>query len=93
MPEPTRNSEFFDTLGRVLLWCWVIGFALLYVSLGVILLAGDLAYRMQAEMFDLSKHELNLVLYSSIVAIKLLVLVLFFIPWLAIRLALKGRKA
>ena len=92
MPEPTRTDEFFDTLAKVLLWCWICGFVLLYVSLGAVLLAGDMAYRLQVEWFGLSKHELELILYGSIVAIKLLVLVLFFVPWLAIRRVLRGRK-
>jgi hypothetical protein len=92
MPEPTRINEFFGTLAKVLLRCWVLGFVLLFISVGVVLLAGDSVHRLHGEMFGLSKHELELVLYCGIAILKLLILVFFFIPWLAIRLVLRSGK-
>ena len=92
MSDSKETAEFFDMLAGVLLRCWICGFVLLYISIGVILLAGNFAYRLPGELFGLSKHDLDLILYCSIVVIKLLVLVLFFIPWLAVRLVLRGRK-
>jgi hypothetical protein len=93
MSDSKETNEFFDTLAKVLLRCWVLGFVLLFISVGVVLLAGDSVHRLHADMFGLSKHELELVLYCVIALLKLLVLVFFFIPWLAIRLVLRGRKA
>lgn len=93
MSVSKETNEFFDTLARVLLRCWIIGFVLLLISVGVILLAGDSVHRLHGDMFGLSKHEVELVFYCAIVVIKLLVLIFFFVPWLAIRLLLKARKA
>jgi uncharacterized protein DUF6868 len=91
MPEPTRTTEFFDTLAKVLLRCWIFGFALLLLWLGVIVLAGDFLHRLHGNLFGLSKHELDVIFYGALALLKVLVLVLFFFPWLAIRLVLRGR--
>lgn len=86
------NQDFFDTIAKVLLRCWVFGFVLLLIWLGVLLLAGDRVYRLHGDQFGLSKHEFELIFYCAIALLKLLVLVFFFIPWVAIRLVLRGRK-
>lgn len=92
MSESKQSTEFFAMLARVLLRCWVFGFVLLLIWLGVILLAGDFIHRLHGSMFGLSKHELDLIFYCGMGLLKLLVLVFFFIPWLAIRLMLRGEK-
>lgn len=92
MADP-RTTDFFDTLARVLLRCGVFSYLLLLLSVGVILFAGDPIYRLNGSLFGLSKHELELIIYECIVLMKVIVLLFFLIPWLAIRLVLRKAKA
>jgi hypothetical protein len=89
MLNPTSNWEFFDILSKVLIRCWLFGFALLLVWAGVVLLGRDLVYPLNSDLFGLAEHELDLISYSGIVFTKVIVLVFFFIPWAAIRLVLR----
>jgi hypothetical protein len=92
MSDP-RITDFFDTLAKVLLRCGVFGYLLLLLSAGVILIAGDPIYRLNSSLFGLSKHELELIIYECIVLMKVIVLLFFLIPWLAIRMVLRKAKA
>jgi hypothetical protein len=92
MSDP-KTTDTFDTLAKVLLRCAVFGYLLLLLTVSVSIFAGDTIYRLNASMFDLSKHEFDLIIYGCIVLIKLIVLLFFFIPWLAIRLVLRKLKA
>jgi hypothetical protein len=42
-------------------------------------------------MFELMKHELGVIFYCGIALTKILVLIFFFIPWVALRLAMQVR--
>jgi len=87
MLDSTR--DFFETLAKVLLRCWIFGFALLLFAFVAILLAGGIIDDIHGRMFGLSPHEVDLIFYCWLGALKLLVLVLFFMPWLAIRWVLR----
>lgn len=93
MADYKESTEFFNTLAKVLLRCWLFGFVTLFIWLGVILLADDFIHRLHGDMFGLSKHELDLIFYCGMGLLKLFVLVFFFFPWLAIRLVLRGEKS
>jgi hypothetical protein len=88
MSDP-KTIELFDTLAKVLLRCGIFGYLLLLLGAGVILIAGDSIYRINGNLFGLSKHELELIIYECIVLMKVIVLMFFLIPWLAIRLVLR----
>ena len=91
MSETTR--EFFDTLAKVLLRCWIIGFALGLFSFVVFMLTGEIIDEIHGRMFGLSPHELDLIIYCGMGLLKLCLLVFFLIPWLAIKLVLRKEKA
>jgi hypothetical protein len=90
MTNPTANRDFFDSASKVLLRCWLFGFALLLVWSGVILIGRDFVYGLHGDMFGLTEHELALIFYCGIVFTKVVVLLFFFFPWAAIRLVLRG---
>ena len=92
MSDPRQTPDFFDTLGGVLLRCWIGGFVLLFVWLGATLFASGPIHRLHGELFGISSHELDVIFYCGIGFLKLLVLVFFFIPWLAIKLVQRGGK-
>jgi hypothetical protein len=89
MTNSTSNREFFDTLAKVLLRCWLFGFALLLLWAGVCVFGRGFLYDLNGRIFGLSEHELDLISYSGIVFTKVIVLVFGFIPWAAIRLVLR----
>ena len=69
------------------------GFHRLFLWLGAITLAGDLVLGVHGDMFGLTRPQLNLIHYCGMGLTKLIVGLLFFIPWVSIRLVLKKRKA
>ena len=83
--------DFFDTLDKILLRCWIFGFALLLFAFVVILAAGGVIDDIHGRLFGLSPHELDLIFYNWLGALKLLVLVLFLMPWVAIKLVLRKK--
>ncbi len=88
MTDSTR--EFFATLARILLRCWIFGFVLLFVWLAA-LLSGTI-HKLHGPLMGLSNDELDVIHYCGIAFLKLLVLVFFFIPWLSITLVLRRAK-
>ena len=85
LPKPSSSIRW----PRCCCACWVFGFVLVTVWFGVYMLAGDFIYRFHGGMFDLSKHELDVIFYCGIGLAKLCVWVFFLIPWAAIRLVLR----
>ncbi|NLS97618.1 MAG: hypothetical protein GXX96_36220 [Planctomycetaceae bacterium] len=86
------THDFFDALARILLRCWIFGFLLLLVWFGIYMLASDVAHVRHGRMFGLSQHELSVIHYCGMAFAKLVVILFFFFPWLAIRLVLKKAK-
>jgi hypothetical protein len=86
------THDFFDTLAQILLRCWIFGFVLLLLWFGMYMLAGDVIYRLHGPMFGLSKHDLDVIHYCGMAFVKLIVILFFFFPWLAIRLVLRKAK-
>jgi len=92
MSDPARTTEFFDTLAKVLLRSWALGYLLLLLWFGLQTYA-DGFVRWQSDFFHLSKHELDLIFYCGIGLMKLVLLVFFLLPWVAIRLVLRARQS
>ena len=90
MTDSTR--EFFDTLGKVLLRCWLFGFLFLLFWFGFYMLAGEFVHQLHGNMFGLSEHEMDVIFYCGMGLFKLCVIVFFFFPWLAIWLVLRKAK-
>ena len=85
----TQTNEWFDVVAKILLRCWVYGFVLLFVWFGLFMFAPNVIYGLHGSMFDLSPHELNIIHYSGMAFVKLVVICFFFFPWVAIRLVLR----
>ena len=87
MTESTR--DFFDTLAKVLLRCWIICIALGLFSFVVFMLTGEIIDDIHGKMFGVSPHELDLIIYCGLGLLKLFSQVFFLIPWVAIKLVLR----
>ena len=85
-------ATWLDAIARVLLRCFVLGYVLLLIWVGVYLLAGDLLYRVNGSLFGVTKHEMDLMHFYGIVFVKCCVLLFFLFPYVAIRLVLRKLK-
>jgi hypothetical protein len=93
MSNSTNVNDLLDAVSKILLRCWLLGFLLLLFWLGAVTLAGDLVYGVHGDMFNLTRPQLNVIHYCGMGLLKLCVGLFFFIPWVAIRMVLKKRKA
>ena len=77
-------------ISKFLLWCLLLGFALLLLWFLLFLLGGDFAYGIHGDMFDLTKHEFDVMNYHGMALLKMTIFVFFLIPWIATRIVLRG---
>ena len=91
MSEATR--EILDTVSKVLLRCWIIGIVLQWITLGAVLLMGDVIHAWHGALYGLSIHESGMITAGYLAGLKGCVAVFFFIPWLSIWLVLKKTKS
>ncbi len=89
---PDSSTDFFRVLAKVLLRCWIFGYALLFIWLGAILLRGGPIHRWHGPLFNLSSDELHVIHYCGIGLIKMFIMIFFFIPWVAIKMILPNSK-
>jgi hypothetical protein len=90
MPDSKNGDALFEMLARILLRCFVLGYALLLLWVIIYLLAGAQIYR-GAKLFGLTSHEVDLVCYCGITFVKTVVLLFFLFPYIAIRWASRKR--
>jgi hypothetical protein len=93
MSESDQINDFFDTLAKVLLRTWIFGYVVLLAWAGLVLFVKPSWYGLLSNWYGLTSHELDLTNYCGIALLKLLVIVFFLFPWLAIRLVLRSRTA
>ena len=91
MTESKHGNELFDTLARILLRCFVLGYALLLLWAAVYRAVGDVLYVPADRLFGLTRHEVDVVQYCGIAFVKCVVLLFFLCPCIAIRLVLRKR--
>ena len=85
-----QTTEFFDTLAKVLLRCWIFGFVLLFIWLGAFL--SGAVHNLHGPLMDLSDHDLNVIHYCGIGLVKIEAFTLFLFPYIAIQLVLRRRR-
>ncbi len=85
----SQTNHCLEVVAKILLRCWLFGFILLFIWLGVSLFMGETIYGLHSTLFGLTKHELQLIFYCGMGLLKILVLLFFFILWLAIKLVLR----
>jgi Family of unknown function (DUF6868) len=89
MTSSDAISEWLDAISKVLLRCTILGFVLILLWFGVYHFAPGM---LRGDFFGLSAHEVSLIQYCGIGLLKVTVLLLFFFPWLSIRLVLRKRR-
>ena len=92
MTESKNVDDLFDTLAKILLRCFVMGYALLLLWFVIYVLAGDWMNGVSGKLFGLTPHEANMVHYFGISGVKCAVILFFLFPYIAIRLVLRRRS-
>ena len=90
MSDSMNSSGLFNTLAKVLFWCFVFGFLLLLLSFVILATAGDWVHQIHSKWFDVTRHEFDLICYCVLAIAKTYVVLFFLVPWAAIRLVLRG---
>jgi hypothetical protein len=85
-----RTLEYLEILAKVLFRCAMLGVVLLLSWLAIWMLLGPAIWAWQASLFNLPADVLQLVVYCAMGLFKLLIIILFFIPWAAIRFVLRN---
>ena len=75
-------------LTRVLLKCIFLGFGLLLIWFIFILVGGNVIFEIHSKIFDITRHDFDLMNYWGMGLTKIFILVFFVIPFIAIRLTL-----
>jgi len=93
MHDSNNANEMLEVTGQVLIRCFVMGLLVLLFWLGALMLAGDLAYSVHAKIAPISREQFYLINYAGGLMTKAAVFVLFFFPYIAIRLVIRKRKS
>lgn len=77
-------------LMAAILWrCVVFSVALLMLWFLLFLLAGDLVYNIHSRLFELSRHDFDLMNYYGMAFLKVCGITFFLFPWIAIHLVIR----
>jgi hypothetical protein len=66
------------------MWCTVINVAIYIVWVLFVLLAPDFVYRLQTKWIPISRETFNVLMYSSMGAFKVVIIVFCFVPYLSL---------
>ena len=73
-----------QTLTSFFMWCTIINIGFLIFLALVYLLIPNVTYRLQSKFIPISRETFDIVFYSFIGIFKVLVLVFFVVPWIAL---------
>ena len=73
-----------DSIRAFFMWCTILNFALLSLSLLICICAGDWAYRIHSKWFSISRETFNVAIYSFLGLYKMLIFVFSLIPYIAL---------
>jgi len=85
-------DEVLEVTAQVLIRCTIIGVIVLLIWWGALELFGDLAYNVHSKIAPMSKTQFDIIHYVGMLITKAAVSLLFFIPYIAIRLVSGKRK-
>jgi len=88
-----EQEGFLRLVASVLIRCVILSVAVMLLWSGAVVIAGDFAYGVHAGMFDITRHEFDLLNYYGIALTKLFAFTFFFLPYISILLVLKKRSA
>lgn len=85
-------DEVLEVAAQILIRCTVIGVIVLLIWWGALELAGDFAYGVHSKIAPMSRDQFELIHYVGMLMTKAGVSLLFFFPYIAIRLVIARRR-
>ncbi len=85
-------DEVLEVISQILIRCTIMGFVVLLYWWGALELGGDLAYSVHSKIAPMSRAQFDILHYVGMLMTKTAVVLLFFFPYIAIRLVIKKRK-
>ncbi len=92
MEHSESIQAFFEYAARVLIWSFLMGFALLMIWFLLFAFGMDWMYTVQSRWFDMGKPSFYIINYCGMGLLKLSLIIFFLFPYLAIRIALRKTK-
>jgi hypothetical protein len=92
MDESSSFLGALELLSAILLRCFAIGVAVVLLWFFFFLIGGDAIYAIHGKWFSISRPGFDLLNYYGMAFIKVCNFMLFLVPYLAIRMVLKGKK-
>ena len=93
MNESSNYISDLDILPSILIRCFVIGVVFVMLWFIFFLLSGDAGYRIHTKLFQISRHEYDLLNYYGMAFVKVCNFLFFLFPYIAIRIVLRQRNA
>lgn len=84
-------DEVLEVLAQILLRCAIMGIIVLLIWWGALALFGDLAYSVHSRIAPMTRPQFELIHYVGMLMTKAGVSLMFFFPYIAIRLVIKKR--
>jgi hypothetical protein len=85
-------NTVLDTIAGILLRCFVLSIVFVLVWLVIYLVIRNFAYSIHAKLFQITRQDFELMCYYGIAYVKVCAFVFFLFPYIAIKLAVMGKK-
>jgi hypothetical protein len=84
-------NNLLDAVASVLLRCFLLSFCLLLLWFFFYLAASDWMYSMHSRLFEVERHNFDMVCYYGMGFIKMVGFLFFLFPYVSIKLILRRR--
>jgi hypothetical protein len=90
LPEGTVTT--LDTIADILLRCFIITVGAMLFTWAVWLMLGDVVSSIHSQLYEITRKEFDLYFLYTMTLLKALNILFFGIPFVAIKMYLRGRR-
>jgi hypothetical protein len=93
MNESTDLKNLLEVTAKILLRCFILNFAFILFWFFFFLIGSSRwGYEFHSKIFDITRHEFELINYCGMAFVKLCNFIFFLFPYVAIKLVLKLKQ-
>lgn len=92
MDESLNWYDGLEIISKVLIRCFVMGFILTLFWFCLFLFGGDIGFKTHSNLFQISRHEYDIMNYYGMAFAKACNFLFFLFPYIAIKLVLKRKR-